>query len=308
MSLKKSKPTPRGQKSATGKGLPKAADGRRSLPAASGAQTRQSRPVETTAEILSNTRLAENGFLLTLRAGVPACLPGQFVMLGLPESSQVFLRRPFSVLDHEVGKDRLRLFYSVAGKGTGILSELCRGQELPLLGPLGSGFPDSRKPILVLVGGGRGAVPLVFLANRGGAGNKMRGSRRVFLLVGAKSRGELIPPGLARASKVFVSTEDGSAGKKGVVIDLLESVSSSPDFRWSDVQLFGCGPAGMLKALYEIAAVTRIPYCASLEARMACGLGVCHGCAVKSSGSGYLLVCRDGPVLDSTAIDWETYS
>ncbi len=223
-------------------------------------------------------------------------------MLGLPESTATFLRRPFSVFDFDAGRERLKIYYSASGSGTRILSSLRRGQEIGILGPLGRPFPESTRPFHVMVGGGRGGAPLFFLSRR-----RYR-NRRVFLLVGARCEDELIPLGGAKASKVFVSTEDGSSGKKGTALDLLSSVVVSPGFEWKRAVLFGCGPVGMLRGLHEFAAKEDVPCFLSLEAQMACGLGVCQGCAVGIRGGGYSLVCTEGPVFCSSSVDWARYS
>jgi dihydroorotate dehydrogenase electron transfer subunit len=223
-------------------------------------------------------------------------------MLALPGSTASFLRRPFSVFDFDAGRARLKIYYSVSGSGTKVLSSVRRGEEIGLLGPLGRPFPESARPFQVMVGGGRGGAPLFFLSR-----SRHRGSR-VFFLVGARCEDELMPLGGVKASKVFVSTEDGSSGKKGTVLDLLGSVSLSPDFEWSRAVLYGCGPAAMLRELHRFAVKKGVPCFVSLEARMGCGLGVCQGCAVGIEGGGYSLVCTNGPVFSSSSVEWDTYS
>jgi dihydroorotate dehydrogenase electron transfer subunit len=257
--------------------------------------------VETVAEVRSNTRLSPNGFLLSLKADIPSPLPGQFVMLGLPEGAAPFLRRPFSVLDFAPGRKRLEIFYSVEGQGTEILSRLDAGEKLGLRGPLGKPFPESKDKTHVLVAGGRGAAPLIFFSR------KLRPSKRVIFLAGAKSEEELPLIDRARAGLVFLATDDGSAGREGTVMELLESLYEARSVRGKDAVLVGCGPTPMLSALHSFATSRRVPCLVSLEARMACGIGVCQGCAVRTRASRYAMVCKDGPVFYSRTIDWRKY-
>ncbi|KPJ61711.1 MAG: hypothetical protein AMJ46_00675 [Latescibacteria bacterium DG_63] len=254
------------------------------------------------APVSSNRQVSGSGFLLTLVAAIPAPVPGQFVMLGLPENAAPFLRRPFSVFDFDAGQRRLKIFYYVSGSGTEALSRVRRGEELGLLGPLGRPFPESPRPLQVIVGGGRGCAPLVFLSRR------RHKTTRVFFLAGARREDEIPPLDGIKASRVFVSTEDGSFGKKGSVLDLMKSVGASPDFEWSSAVLYGCGPVGMLGELHRFAVKKGVSCFVSLEARMGCGLGVCQGCAVATGQRKYSLVCTDGPVFDSSSVDWELYS
>jgi dihydroorotate dehydrogenase electron transfer subunit len=260
------------------------------------------RPKETEAEVLENRRISEKGFLLTLMAKIPTPHPGQFVMLGLPRGTSPFLRRPFSGLEFDAKQKRLQIYYSISGCGTGILSDVDPGERLELLGPLGKAFPQGSGEIDVMVAGGRGVSPLVFLSHKNSR------SRKVLFLVGAAREEDVVFLDEVKAWKIFVSTEDGSLGKKGTVLDLLRSTASSSDYDWSRTTLYGCGPAGMLKRLHEFSLEHKVRCFVSLEGRMGCGVGVCQGCAVRTATSGYSLVCKDGPVFSSTSIDWGKYA
>ncbi|MCX5801672.1 MAG: dihydroorotate dehydrogenase electron transfer subunit [Candidatus Eisenbacteria bacterium] len=274
------------------------------------------RPKEIEAEVMENRRVSESGFLLSLRGKIPAPRPGQFVMLGLPEGAGPFLRRPFSVLDFGSGEETLQIYYSVSGLGTKILSGIRPGKKMELLGPLGRAFPLGSREIEVMVGGGRGVSPLIFLSR------ERSGSRRVIFFVGAAREDEIVFLDRVKADKIFVSTEDGSLGKKGTVMELLRGAASSSGLEWSRAALYGCGPAGMLKRLHEFSIEYDVPCFVSLEARMGCGVGACQGCAVMTvtsansarganvataSKAGYSLVCRDGPVFSSASVDWDNY-
>ena len=265
---------------------------------------------------------------------MPAALPGQFVMLGFLGDTAPLLRRPFSILSHDPSTTSLDIYYSVQGRGTRVLSELTPGRKLNLLGPLGRHFPRAaetavprtaaagvaagrrKAPLSVLVAGGRGIAPLIFFAERVASSEK-RTSGSVLFLAGARTAAELVLLDRIRATEVFVSTDDGSAGKKGTVIRLLESLDLETESARGatglaatarpKAVLYGCGPAGMLRELHSYAASRRLSCFVSLEARMACGMGVCQGCAVGVVGSRYALVCKDGPVFESGRIDWAHY-
>jgi dihydroorotate dehydrogenase electron transfer subunit len=251
-------------------------------------------------------------------------------MLGLPGDTAPLLRRPFSVLSQDSSRRSLEILYSVEGAGTRALSELTRGRELSLLGPLGTHFPaaevaDGSRAVAVgggtatlhvLVAGGRGIAPLTFHAGSI-TSSRARSSSRVLFLAGARTAADLALLDRVKAMEVFVSTDDGTQGRKGTVIQLLKSLERQIDSVRQDkggavgarpqAVLYGCGPAGMLSALHSYAVSKGLPCFVSLEARMACGLGLCQGCAVRLTGSRYALVCKDGPVFESGAVDWARY-
>ena len=230
--------------------------------------------------------------------------PGQFVMVRCGTES--VLPRPFSL--HRVNDNGdIALLYAVweGGKGTNWLSRRRAGEKIELLGPLGNGFsvsPDSRH--LLLVAGGMGIAPLRFLADVA-----VRQKKEVTLLMGAYSAGHLLPDAsppeesladVIPPSKVDIIkiTEDGSAGFKGLATDLIKNHIDQAD------QVFACGPAGMYRAMAALGG--KFPKLksaqVSLETRMACGLGTCYGCTIKT-GHGLAQVCRDGPVFELEDID-----
>ena len=275
-------------------------------------------PVETVAEVFYNKTLSANRFLLGLKVDMPAARPGQFVMLGLPGDTAPLLRRPFSVLSQAPSRKSLEILYSVEGSGTRMLSEVTQGQRLSLLGPLGKRpfIPHTSLAPHVLVAGGRGIAPLIFFAESM-ASSRRGTSRPVLFLAGARNAEELVLLDRITDTEIFVSTDDGSLGKKGTVMGLVSSLGREfglgrpgPD-RAAGVRvrpvLYGCGPTEMLAALHSYAVSNGIPCFVSLEARMACGLGLCQGCAVRIAGSRHALVCKDGPVFQSDLIDWAQY-
>jgi dihydroorotate dehydrogenase electron transfer subunit len=231
--------------------------------------------------------------------------PGQFVMIKPKSAAEPLLPRPISI--HRVQKGLIELLVRVAGEGTRRISEMRPGEVLEVKGPLGRGFQVDPLKLPLLVAGGMGAAPLLFLAEglaRRGAGEKRRAP---ILFIGGRTKTELLALQDFRRNgvKVLAATEDGSFGKKGVVTDLLKTYLGT---RSSAAVLYACGPAGMLKAVAALAGRRGLPCQVSLEERMACGMGACLGCAVarrQEGGPDYAKVCQDGPVFEAGEIDWD---
>jgi len=227
--------------------------------------------------------------------------PGQFVMIRLSPNTDPLLRRPFSICTTR-GEDLFLILYKVVGKGTAIMSNAGKGERLSVLGPLGMGFelPEPGRKSL-LVAGGIGVAPLVFLAHSVKTG--------VTFMAGYRSSNEMIPVdqvGLGRTD-ISIATDDGTMGHQGFVTELLESHLAGP--AEDPPNIFACGPLPMLKRIAALAVERDIPCQVSLEANMACGIGACQGCAVTASKDGnitYYHVCRDGPVFDVNTLDWES--
>lgn len=213
--------------------------------------------------------------------------PGQFVDIELPGR---FLRRPISVCDSEPG--RLTIIYKVVGDGTAQMAALTAGQRLDLLTGLGNGFDVGRAGLRpVVAGGGVGVPPLYGLTRQ-----LLAAGKRPTVLLGFNSADECFYEEEFRALGVEVrlATVDGSAGRKGLVTDLLEGLDYD--------SFLACGPLPMLRAL--CGATGDIPGQISLEERMGCGFGACMGCTCKTR-SGARRVCKEGPVFDKEEIDWE---
>ena len=223
-----------------------------------------------------------------------AAVPGQFVHILLPGRQ---LRRPISVCDADAETGVLRIVFEVRGGGTELLSQTPRGARLDLLGPLGRGFelPAGGGDPVLLVGGGIGVPPLLYLARQLGDG--------AVAALGFRSReAALLERDFARVCRsTHVATEDGSAGYHGYVTDCARALS----FR----AVCACGPAPMLRAAEKLAQQRGVPCQLSLERRMACGVGACLGCAVRlrdaDGHEGYGRVCKDGPVFRAEEIVWE---
>ncbi len=215
---------------------------------------------------------------------------GQFAMLRCGEGYDPLLPRALSfyrVRDTDHGRE-IGFLYEVVGRGTAWLSRLRPGDDVPLFGPLGHGYavkPGSQN--LLLVAGGIGVAPLVWLADEEAA----RG-RNVTMLLGARNAAHLFPAELLSPEvELVTATDDGSAGHRGFVTDLLPQYAG-----WAD-QILACGPTPMFRSMAEVlrAAQYRKSCQVLLEERMACGTGICYSCAVETRRHGMKLICKDGP-------------
>ena len=261
-------------------------------------QERLANPVRVDAAVLANGP-EPGGWRLALRVpGWPGSAPGHFVMLspgalGAAERSDPLLPRPMAVF--RADGDRIEVLYKVTGRGTALLSETRPGERVRVVGPLGRAFaPPASGARAVLIGGGTGIASLYDLAAR------LPG--RTEVLLGARSAPDLMAREdfAALGAGLRVATEDGSEGHRGRVTDLLEA-SLAAD---ATARVYACGPTPMMHRAAEIAAAHGAVCQVSLENTMACGFGVCLGCAAPLAAGGYALVCREGPVFDARAIAW----
>lgn len=225
---------------------------------------------------------------------LPAILPGQFVQVAA-NTPGVFLRRPISINDVNYDQNTIDLLIRKAGKGTSTLVALKEGDKLNILLPLGNGFSldvasGSR---LLLIGGGVGVVPLLYLGRK----LKEAGHKPEFLL-GARSAADLLElDDFAAIGTVHVSTEDGSMGEHGLVTHH-SALEGNID------TIYCCGPAPMMKAVASIARERAINCEVSLENMMACGLGACL-CCVENTVKGNVCVCTEGPVFNINLLNWQ---
>ena len=235
-------------------------------------------------------------FRLRVKVGWENFNPGQFVMVKVPEET-VFLRRPFGVakLENQI----MEMCFKVVGPGTKALSQVSKGQAINILGPLGDGFavPKELKTAL-LVAGGYGIVPLLPLAKF----LKQSGCQVVFYY-GAKSADDLLYLEEINAEDIDlkIATEDGSAGEKGIITLLLEKEIKG----FAQPMLFSSGPEGLLKSVAKLVREHKLPAQISLDSYMACGMGVCLGCMVKSSDGSWVRVCKEGPVFNVQDLKWD---
>jgi dihydroorotate dehydrogenase electron transfer subunit len=254
------------------------------------------------ANIVEHTQLAHGIFLLTVKALaiLDSAKPGQFCMLEVKynNSKDPLLRRPLSIYKTRAN-GQISFLYKEVGKGTRLLSKRRPGEIVRVLGPLGQGFRLIHGRPCILVGGGLGIAPLLLLAER------INQSGKLIILIGAVNASE-IPTieDFSRLTRYFhVATEDGSLGQRGMVTDLLAQTLQEIT---GMAQIYTCGPWPMMKAVYHMACKRNIPCQVSLEAVMACGTGLCLGCAIpKSDSQGFLHVCKEGPVFDADQVNWE---
>jgi len=245
--------------------------------------------------VIENRVVAPGFVRLTIMAPaiVQTASPGQFVMLYLPPNRQQQLPRPLSIFKVNREKGELTLFFQVIGEGTSILADQKTGSTIKVLGPLGRGFPAIPANSL-LVAGGMGIVPLVYLA--------AAAAKPCTLIYAAGTATRLVCPATdleIAGVTLLVATEDGSRGEKGTALDLLSRLLNANTDCCRAV--FSCGPRPMLKSVADLGRRTGLPTWISLEERMACGIGACLGCAVATT-DGYKRVCHDGPIFSAEVV------
>ncbi|MFH0771146.1 MAG: dihydroorotate dehydrogenase electron transfer subunit [Candidatus Omnitrophota bacterium] len=255
---------------------------------------------QVTAGIISNREIKPNYFLMEINAPAIAgkAKPGQFITLRCAATSSPLLRRPFCF--HKISRNGFQILYEVVGKGTAILSNMRSGERIDILGPIGNGFKvmEKRKDF-ILICGGIGVAPLVALAE---VLAKKR-QNKIYAIIGARNKETLLcERDLKRLGiKTFLATDDGSQSFKGSATGLLENLLSTMDYRlWT---IYACGPEAMYKTLYRIVEERDLECYVSLEENIACGVGACLGCAIKTKG-GNKLICKDGPVFNIREIIW----
>jgi dihydroorotate dehydrogenase electron transfer subunit len=212
------------------------------------------------------------------------------------------LRKPFSVFQADVNTGNIALLYQIHGATTFGMARKIPGDLLDIVGPLGGRIfqPNSDPSVThVMVGGGYGVPPLVFLAERIKQANP---DASIEFLIGARSRALLLCEaelaGLALTPRF--TTEDGSHGVTGRVTDVLESIVSPG----SQLQIYTCGPTGMMRAVAQMCTAANVACQVSLEVPMPCGIGVCMGCVVDTESSRRVRACTDGPVFDAGEVLW----
>jgi dihydroorotate dehydrogenase electron transfer subunit len=252
-------------------------------------------------QVIERRKVADSTFRYTLASPflARAVRPGNFINIRVSPSLMPLWRRPFSVHDTDPSRGQVDILFQVVGEGTRILSCASVGAELDVFGPLGNSFPlpPPGSPA-VLVAGGLGIAPFLFLSRA----LKANGSP-THLLYGARSRSRLVElDGFqALGVEIRLATEDGSAGVRGTVVDLLQETETDlPPEAWHYV----CGPLAAVSAIGRELSRRQGKVWVSLETTMACGFGACMGCAVKARGDrGYHLVCKDGPVFELSEVE-----
>ena len=250
-------------------------------------------------QVVSVEALGERFVLLKCtdpNAPLPPMMPGQFAQLRVDGSKETFLRRPISINFVDTKLNQIWFLVQLVGAGSRALGRLREGDTLNALLPLGNGFsmPVSAEKKHLLVGGGVGTAPLLYL----GAQMNLMGMRPTFLL-GARTKDMLLQlDDFERVGDVYVTTEDGSVGEKGFV------TQHSILFKQHFDRISVCGPSPMMKAVARFARANSLPCEVSLENMMACGLGACL-CCVEKTVKGNVCVCTEGPVFDINELTWE---
>ena len=247
------------------------------------------------AKIISQTSLAEGIFDMTLQAEEIAAQakPGQFISVYVNDKSKI-LPRPISICGINKEEGTLRIVYRIAGEGTKQLSGYQPGETVEILGPLGNGF-SMKKEQAVLIGGGIGIPPMLELA-------KQLDCEKTIVL-GYRDSQLFLKEEFEPYGNVVISTEDGSVGTRGNVIDAIKEQGVEGTI------IYACGPTPMLRGIKAYAMEQEIEAQISLEERMACGIGACLGCVCQSKDIDHhshvhnKRVCKDGPVFDAREVE-----
>jgi dihydroorotate dehydrogenase electron transfer subunit len=242
--------------------------------------------------------------------------PGQFAMLRpVCWENDPVLGRPFSIL--AASERGLEFLFRVAGRGTARLAQLEVGQEMVLVGPSGTPFPPpDAAHETILVAGGVGLPPLLMWAERARAA----GFEPVRFIYGARTGDDLVLSERVHAAthRLRCVSEDGSVGPQGLtttpglattvlcaqIDETRTTLRTTARAKQKNLRVFACGPSPMLAAVAEIAVLEQVECRVSLETRMACGRGVCLGCAQQDRNGDFFLVCADGPVVLADQVDW----
>ncbi len=250
--------------------------------------------LEVIGSVIKNTEIAPNIYDMLIKTDMAdKCKPGQFANI-LCEGGSALLRRPISICN--AGNGQVRMIFEKKGDGTKLLSEYKEGQSINMLIPLGHGFDlgDYKNP--VIVGGGIGVPPLLYLAES---------VKNPSIFLGFRSKSNIIlKDEFEKCGSTVISTDDGSFGHSGLItVPLKEHLEKNK----CDV-IMACGPTPMLKGIAALAKEFGIPCQVSMEQRMACGIGACLVCACKTKnkdGENFSHVCKDGPVFNAAEVFFE---
>lgn len=223
--------------------------------------------------------------------------PGQFIHIRTRDGLEPFFRRPFSVYRAE---KHVEIFYEVVGPGTQILSEMKKGDDIDVLGPVGTEFtlPGENIKQVVMIAGGIGIAPFLILSDE----LKKRKGLELILLYGGRDKDHVYPMKEFKKNgcAVHVATDDGSAGAHGRVTELFGKINCDPQ----TTMLYTCGPNAMMAAVQRFAKEKNLRGQAACEEVMACALGACLGCSIPTT-EGYKTVCYDGPVFELETVLFE---
>ena len=253
-----------------------------------------------TAVVVSQEQLADGIFSLWLKTEASqTARPGQFISMYTNDGTKL-LPRPISICEIDKENGCLRMVYRVTGENTGTeqFSKLTAGDTVPVIGPLGNGFPlekaEGKK--VFLMGGGIGVPPILELA-------KQMQCEKKQIVVGYRNAETFLKEQFEANGELYISTEDGSVGTKGNVMNAIAENGLEADV------IMACGPTPMLRAIKNYAEENGIECYISLEERMACGIGACLACVCKSKEKDHhsnvhnKRICKDGPVFLSTEVE-----
>ena len=251
------------------------------------------------AVVVSQEQLADGIFSMWLRTeAAQTAVPGQFISMYTNDGTKL-LPRPISICEIDKTEGALRVVYRVTGENTGTkqFSEAKAGDIIPVIGPLGNGFPlekaEGKKAFLM--GGGIGVPPMLELSKQLNCEKQ--------IIMGYRDANTFLKEQFDENGTVYVSTEDGSVGTKGNVMDAIRENGLTADI------IFACGPTPMLRAIKNFAESNGMECYISLEERMACGIGACLACVCKSKEKDHHTnvhnkrICKDGPVFLSTEVE-----
>lgn len=252
---------------------------------------------KTMAQVISQQEIAPSIYDLWLSTSLAAqAKPGQFIGV-YPKNAATLLPRPISICEVNAEKTALRIVYRIAGQGTAEFSTLREGDQIAILGTLGNGFPleAGRGKRCFLMGGGIGVPPILELAKELEADKS--------IIMGYRDGNLFLKEDFEKYGQVYVATEDGSQGTKGNVMDAIAANALKAEV------IYACGPMPMLRAIKQFAAQQGIKAYISLEEHMACGVGACLGCVVKTKEVDHhshvynARICTDGPVFDAEEVE-----
>ena len=260
--------------------------------------------VQMQAKLLEKIKLKEDLFHFKVQAPeiVKTARAGNFIEIRINENLDPFLRRPISIYNLNKEAGILEFIFQIRGKGTELLSKKNVGDLIDIIGPLGFGiFKYEKYQNIAVIGGGIGIFPLYELSKSAKEANK-----NIDIYLGFRNKEYVVLEDEFKkvSNKLIITTDDGSYENKGFAIDFLKE-----DLKNKKIDcIYACGPLPMLKAIKELSIKEDIPCQISLEERMGCGLGVCLGCAVKTSRSTkenpeYWHVCKGGPVFQAKEVE-----
>jgi dihydroorotate dehydrogenase electron transfer subunit len=262
-----------------------------------------SNPAYLKGEITINKKMGSlyHRLRIALPQPIGPITPGQFAMLSIPHGGEMVLPRPFSIHNFEHGEkvSWLDFLFKVVGRGTAQLADLSIGSPIMILAPLGKGFSDLPSGYqAIIVAGGMGIAPLFPLIER-----LKTAHASLSVLYGAKSHHDLVClPELRDMGdiRITITTEDGTEGARGFVTELL---TNEEEYGNAKAAIYACGPEPMLQSVSDYARERNLPCWISCERWMACGVGACMSCVVKTT-EGYQRVCCDGPIFNAADIIW----